>query len=102
MKHMKPIIIFQLTFFISALSPLVVYAANPSLPSITGTMTHGGVVTVTGSGFGVKSPVAPLLWDSVDGMYTGITDGGTVPVGAGTLGRSTSGTAASAKYKTKS
>ena len=62
MKNTKPIIIFQLTFFISALFSLVVNAATtPSKPSITGTMTHGGVVTITGSGFGVKSPVAPIF-----------------------------------------
>ncbi|TKB23944.1 hypothetical protein FCL47_19945 [Desulfopila sp. IMCC35006] len=80
MKHMKYIIIFNLTFLISTISSVVVNAA-PSTPSITGTVTHGGVVTVTGTGFGVKSPVAPLLWDSVDGKYPGITNGGIVPTG---------------------
>ncbi|MFT5728825.1 MAG: hypothetical protein ACI8PB_002985 [Desulforhopalus sp.] len=85
MNSMKPKIIFQLTFLITALFPLVVNAATPSKPLINGTVTHEGVVTVTGSGFGVKTPVAPLLWDSVDGKYANIANGGIVPVGSGNV-----------------
>ena len=62
MKITKPIIIFPLTFFISALFSLVANAATtPSTAKIIGTMTHGGVVTIMGSDFGDKSPVAPVV-----------------------------------------
>lgn len=90
MKHLKSIITFQLTFFISALSPLIVNAATPSVQSIAGTVAHGGVVTVVGSAFGVKSPVAPLLWDPVDGKYANITNGGTVPTGGSNVWKESS------------
>src|SRR5664279_3192345 len=55
--------------------------AGPVVSTVSGTLTHGQTVTVTGSGFGTKSPVAPLLWDPIDGMYSGISQGATVPTG---------------------
>ncbi|UTG91408.1 hypothetical protein [Geobacter sulfurreducens] len=57
--------------------------AAPSITSVTGAVTHGQVVTVNGSGFGVKSPVAPLMWDPIDGVYSSIANGATVPTGTG-------------------
>lgn len=36
--------------------------AAPAITSISGTVSHGSTVTVTGSGFGTKSPVKPLIW----------------------------------------
>ncbi len=62
------------------ISPLGVHAA-PVVSAENGTFTHGQTVTITGSGFGTKSPVAPLQWDPVDGMYSSISQGATVPTG---------------------
>lgn len=60
--------------------PATVLAA-PSTPSAPANIQHGTSITVTGTGFGVKSPAAPLLWDSVDGMYASIVNGEEIPVG---------------------
>ena len=56
--------------------------AAPSVTSVSGTVWHNSVVTVNGLGFGVKFPVAPLLWDPVDGQpsYAGLTNGSLVPM----------------------
>lgn len=56
-------------------------SAAPSVDSVSGAVTHDSVVTVDGSGFGVKSPVAPLKWDPVDGMYANLFNGDRIPVG---------------------
>jgi hypothetical protein len=55
--------------------------ATPSVSGTTGTLTHGSSVTVSGSSFGSKSPVAPVLWDSVDDSYATKTEGAVVPTG---------------------
>lgn len=34
-----------------------------SITGISGSSAHGNSLTITGSGFGTKSPVAPLVWD---------------------------------------
>ena len=62
------------------ISTLSAYAA-PSITSTSGSFTHRQTVTVNGTGFGTKSPVSPLLYDPVDGMYANITNGGVVPTG---------------------
>ena len=41
----------------------VVLNANP----LTGTLTHESSVTITGTGFGTKSPAAPAVWDDFSG-----------------------------------
>jgi hypothetical protein len=61
--------------------PLAAHAA-PSITSLSSqSLSHGQSITVSGAGFGVKSPVAPLLWDPIDGVYSSISEGTTVPVG---------------------
>ena len=40
---------------------------SPSISSASGTWGHGGTVTITGSGFGAKSPAAPTVWDDCTG-----------------------------------
>ncbi len=55
--------------------------AAPVVSSSSGTFNNGATVTVSGSSFGSKSPVAPLLWDPIDGVYSGITEGAVVPTG---------------------
>lgn len=36
--------------------------AQPVITSVSGTASHGSTVTITGSGFGTKNPVKPLIW----------------------------------------
>ena len=38
----------------------------PAPVSVSGSMTHDGSITISGSGFSTKSPVAPYLWDTTD------------------------------------
>src|SRR6267143_1217442 len=47
----------------------------PLIASTSGTLAHNQVLTINGSGFGVKSPVAPLIWDSCDHGLTIIQRG---------------------------
>lgn len=37
--------------------------AAPTITGMSGNVSHGSAVTVSGTGFGVKNPAAPLLWD---------------------------------------
>lgn len=59
--------------------------AAPSVNGISGTVEHGQNVTISGSGFGVKIPTAPLLWDTIDNQprYAGLVNGNVIPTGAG-------------------
>ena len=38
----------------------------PAPVSVSGSVTHDGSITISGSGFSTKSPVAPYLWDATD------------------------------------
>jgi hypothetical protein len=40
--------------------------AEPLVSSVAGTVSHKATLTVTGSGFGSKSPAAPRIWDWCD------------------------------------
>ena len=59
--------------------------AAPSISGISGTLSEGQTVTVSGSSFGTKSPVAPVLWDTVDNQaaYAALSSGAAIPVGSG-------------------
>ena len=56
-----------------------------SVTSVSGTVTSGQVLTIYGSGFGSKSTVSPVLWDTVDNQtaYSGLSNGATIPTGSG-------------------
>lgn len=41
--------------------------AAPAITAASGTFNHKSSVTITGSGFGVKSPAAPVVWDDASG-----------------------------------
>jgi len=41
--------------------------ADPTVNSVTGTIEHDGVITISGSDFGTKNPAAPLMWDNGEG-----------------------------------
>ena len=46
-------------------------SAAPSISSASGTWSHGGSITITGSEFGSKSSAAPLKWDNFEGGTLG-------------------------------
>lgn len=49
----------------------------------SGTLVHGGVLAITGSGFGSKATAAPWFWDTVENQaaYSALSDGDTIPTG---------------------
>jgi hypothetical protein len=49
--------------------------AAPAITGVSGTKSHGQSITISGSGFGTKSPAAPLVWDN------GLGADGTAPSG---------------------
>jgi len=52
------------TLFITLLASLA-YGA-PSISTVPGAPTHGGQLSIVGTGFGTKSPAAPVLWAPFD------------------------------------
>ena len=57
---------------------------GPTLSSPSGSLVHGQSFTVTGTGFGTKSPAAPLLWDNCShGQPTSARYSATFPSSAG-------------------
>lgn len=44
-------------------------ATPPSITQIQGTFSNGATVTITGTGFGVKIPAKPFLWDDYEGEW---------------------------------
>lgn len=42
-------------------------AAGPVIQQSSGTLSHKGTVTITGSGFGTKTTPAPVVWDDASG-----------------------------------
>jgi hypothetical protein len=64
------------------LSTTSAYAA-PSISNITGTVSTGQSVTVSGSGFGTKAMAPPVIFDTVDNQssYSGLSNGASVPYG---------------------
>lgn len=41
--------------------------AAPSISGVSGTISHGQSITISGSGFGSKSTAAPVVWDDCSG-----------------------------------
>ena len=52
---------------VGTLSLSAIAYATPVITSVTGSVTQGGTITITGSGFGVKSPAKPYLWAPMNG-----------------------------------
>ncbi|KAA0890513.1 hypothetical protein [Oryzomonas rubra] len=82
MKQNILIKITQLAIFFVVMVPFAVFA-TPSITSVAGTVVDRQSVTVNGTSFGTKSPVAPYFWDTVDNQssYSGLSNGATVPAG---------------------
>jgi hypothetical protein len=61
--------------------------ATPSVTSVSNTssLSQGQVITILGSGFGPKSTVTPVRWDTVENQsaYSGLSNGASVPTGSG-------------------
>lgn len=55
--------------------------AAPTVNNISGTISHGQTVSISGAAFGTKSTAVPQLWDTVDNKYTGLSHGATIPIG---------------------
>jgi len=52
--------------------------AAPSITNVSGTVSHGQSINISGSGFGTKTPAAPILWETFDDGMNGanISTGG--------------------------
>ena len=48
---------------VGTLSLSAIAYATPVITSVTGSVTQGGTITISGTGFGVKSPAKPYLWE---------------------------------------
>ncbi|MFA5127355.1 MAG: fibronectin type III domain-containing protein, partial [Patescibacteria group bacterium] len=62
-----------------------VVGSGPNISGLSsGTLTDGQSYTISGSGFGSKTTVAPYIWDSVDNQsYNSVSEGALVPTGSG-------------------
>jgi hypothetical protein len=68
---MKSIKFYTITLSIISLYFIIIqlsqsYAA-PQIVSISGSISHGSTVIISGNSFGTKSPAAPLVWDDCSG-----------------------------------
>lgn len=52
---------------VGTLSLSAIANATPVITAVSGSVTQGGTITITGSGFGVKSPAKPYLWAPMSG-----------------------------------
>lgn len=57
-ENKKLVAVIMILFFIPSFS-----WAAPSVSDVSGTVSHGSQITISGSGFGEKKPAKPLLWD---------------------------------------
>lgn len=62
------------------LAPSLAISA-PSITGISGTITHGSAITISGSSFGTKSTAAPLIWDDFETGSGTIDSGDSAVVG---------------------
>jgi hypothetical protein len=61
----NPIKIYSIIFVLSLFVSLNAFA-QPNIIGISGTITNGSSITIAGSGFGIKSTAAPLIWDNFE------------------------------------
>jgi hypothetical protein len=90
--------------------------AGPNITGVSGTVTHGSTITISGTGFGTKSnpaqtvSAAPLAWDIVSeqyvggvnkNAYAGLTDGSSLnTTGGGKVWQDIQGGDATVRYST--
>ena len=63
-----------------AIIPKVV-VASPSITAVTGPLQNGQMITLSGTGFGAKSPAVPQKWDDFESGTTGNNIGNSSPLG---------------------
>jgi hypothetical protein len=80
MKILKCSILFALLLVLALFLIANAWAA-PSVSGVSGTVTHGASITISGSSFGTKSPAAPAVWDNM-ALYSGYTNGQCIPAGS--------------------
>ena len=60
--------------------------AAPTITSVSNSsLSNGQIITISGAGFGARSTVSPVLWDTVDNQtaYSSLSNGATIPTGSG-------------------
>ena len=58
----------KITFFLFCLSiPWIVFGA-PSISGVSGSLSHGQNITISGADFGSKSQATPVVWDDCSGV----------------------------------
>lgn len=59
--------------------------AAPVINNVTGSLTNGQTLTISGTGFGVKAVTKPVYWDTVDNvsLYNNLANGATIPTKEG-------------------
>ena len=65
---------------VSSVTVGTVVTTNPSISSVTGTVSNGQTVTISGSNFGSKSQANPLIWDNFEDGINNATIRNTNPV----------------------
>jgi hypothetical protein len=84
MSLAKSIIITLFMVLLSlSISATIVFAAGPAVSGISGIVAPGQTLEVTGSGFGVKSTVAPAVWDDCAGTDVTVLWDSALPSSAG-------------------
>lgn len=71
------------TLIIALIIQVFVYVNSHAAPeniSVSGTLTNGQTVIITGSGFGTKSQAAPELWDTFENAANGSSLAGRSPI----------------------
>ena len=53
----------------------------PTINNISGTLSHGSTVMISGSGFGTKSTALPLVWDTFEGQTIGSAPSANATIG---------------------
>ncbi len=77
----KTVILLFLLICLLLIAGHSVFAASPSVTGVSGTLSHGSSVTISGSGFGTKATAAPWRWDPIEGVseYNGLNNGDPIP-----------------------
>lgn len=69
--------------------PLCLFAASvladPSVSGVSGSVIHGGSITITGTDFGTKTHAGPMVWDDFDSKNSGDISGQAVDLHQGNL-----------------
>lgn len=67
---MKKLALILCVLLLPNISYSVVITPSPLVNTVNGTFNHGNYITISGSGFGSKSPAKPLVWAPFEGGTT--------------------------------